>query len=147
MPVNELHAEGDLSHPFEAYRNGRLAQVAAVYERHLAKGFQTADFEGQPEPESLQCRDETDEIRWLTLLLRAQSMMGLGFGDQPLGIPIRCTSNRMYAVTYADAAGRMNVLMQQAAAALANSWRLKDLARSAPSREALMQIDLEEGWP
>jgi hypothetical protein len=135
------------SRPFEAYRARRVEQVNRRYDAYLAAGFPTADFDGQPEPETLQCRHELDRTNWLGLLIKCLAARDAGAGDVPMDPPIRCTSNRMYAVTYTDALARMFVLLDQAGAAQANWWRLKDLVRDCERREDLARIDLEEGWP
>lgn len=130
-----------------AYRDGRVQQINRAYDAALQSGFPTAEFDGQPAPETLQCRNDLDRTNWIGLVIKCQAAISLGFGDQLIDLPIRCTSNRMYAVTYADALARMFALLNQAGAAQANWWRLKDLARSVDTREALQAIDLTEGWP
>jgi hypothetical protein len=122
-------------------------EATAAYEAVLQGGFATAAFEDQPEPETLQCRDELDRTNWLGLVLKCQFAIQAEAGDFPIDPPIRCTSNRMYAVTYNDALARMLVLLGQVGAAQANWWRLKDEIGLAKSGEGLMGIDLTEGWP
>lgn len=129
------------------WRKGRLEKIDARYEAYLAAGFATADFEGQPEPETLQCRNVLDRTNWLGLLFKCLAARDMDLGEVPIDPPLRCTSNRMYAVTHADALNRMFVLLDQVPAAQANWWRLKDLARSAETRADLDAIDLEAGWP
>lgn len=133
--------------PFEGFRALRLRDVDARYQRCLGAGFVTAPFEGQPEPETLQCRNEHDRTNWLGLLIKCLSARDMGAGDLPMDPPLRCTSNRMYAVTHNDALERMFVLLDQAARAQANWWRLKDAVRDCPTRAGLADIDLEQGWP
>lgn len=129
------------------FADRRILDVTRAYEAVLAQGFATADFDGQPEPETLQCRDELDRTNWLGLVFKCQFAIQAGAGDAPIDPPIRCTSNRMYAVTYNDALARMLVLLGQVGAAQANWWRLKDMVRGAISNLALNAIDLTEGWP
>jgi hypothetical protein len=122
-------------------------KITPRYDTYLAQGFATADFDGQPEPETLQCRNELDRTNWIGLVIKCQAAVSLGAGDLPIDVPIRCTSNRMYVVTYADALGRMFDLLNKVGLAQANWWRLKDEARSKTDWRELEQIDLEEGWP
>jgi hypothetical protein len=136
-----------MERPFEAYRRRRLGELEAAFRAYLQRGFPTAEFAGQPEPETLQCRDETDQIRWLGLLMKAQGYVAAGAGALSIDPPIRCTSNREYAVSYAEALERMMALMGQYGAALKALWAFKDAIRAAPNREQLMLIDLNEGWP
>lgn len=123
-----------------------MVDINARYAAYLALGFPTADFDGQPEPETLQCRNELDRTNWLGLIVSCQAAVGLGAGDLT-GPSIRCTSNRMYEISYADGLGRMFALLSLVQAAQENWWRMKDLARAAVYQADLDAIDLEEGWP
>lgn len=140
--------------PTSATRKRRIKDADAAYAAYLAAGFPTEAFDGQPEPETLQCRNELDRTNWLALLAlcEAQQRAADMADDQTLmdalaPVPLRATSNRMYVVTYASAKARMFALLAQAASAQANWWRLKDECRSAPTREALEAIDMTQGWP
>ncbi|RAK52136.1 hypothetical protein DJ018_13350 [Phenylobacterium deserti] len=134
--------------PFEAFRRRKLAEVNAAYAEYLAKGFPTAPFEGEPEPETLQCRHDTDRTNWISLQIACFATRDAGLEGELIPAPgIRCTSNRMYRITYGDALARLWVLFDQANAAQANFWRLKDAVRDCPTRQALNDIDLSEGWP
>lgn len=130
-----------------SFRPRKLEEVNRAYEAFLQLGFPTADFAGQPEPETLQCRNELDRTNWIGLILKCQYAISLGAGELPIDPPIRCTSNRMYAPSYSDAAGRMFALLGLVGEAQANNWRMKDLVQAAESGEALNAIDLTEGWP
>lgn len=136
-----------MNRPFEAFRERRVLEINARYAAYLAQGFATAVFDGQPEPESLQCRGELDRTNWIGLLLKCQAAIAQGAGVLPTDPPLRCTSNRMYAVSYDDAQARMYDLLNKVGAAQANWWRLKDLARACERRDDLLLIDLDEGWP
>lgn len=134
--------------PTSPWRDGRIERVNERYDAYLAEGFATADFEDQPEPERLQCRTDLDRTNWIGLVIKCQAAIAAELGDLPCDPPIRCTSNRMYAVSYADALGRMFVLLDQVGRAQANWWRLKDACRAEGLTLAdLNAIDLEEGWP
>lgn len=132
--------------PFEGFRKRKLMEVNARYDAVLAQGFPTMPFDEEPEPESLQCRNELDRTNWLGLVVRCQAAVAVGAGGLP-GPEIRCTSNRMYRITYQDGLDRMFALLTQVQAAQANWWRLKDLVRACPTRKALDDINLDEGWP
>ena len=134
--------------PFGGYVTRKIEEIDAAYAEYLTHGFITADFEGQPEPERLQCRNELDRTNWLGLVVDCQAKIGFGLGDVvQAGTLIRCTSNRMYQISPNDALSRMFGLLGQAKAAQENWWRLKDLARSAEKRTDLDLIDLTGGWP
>lgn len=131
------------------WREGKLEQLEARYAAFLAAGFFTGRFIGPTGLmwETLQCRDATDQIRWLALLMKCQAAIANGAGQFPIDPPIRCTSNREYAVSHAVAAQKMMALMEAYGVGLKNLWRLKDAIRAAETREALNAIDLDEGWP
>lgn len=125
-----------------------LERVDKQYEWYLGQGFPTADLEGQPEPERLQCRNVLDRTNWLGLVVDCQLKIGLGYGDVvEAGTLIRCTSNRMYQISPNDALARLAALLGSADLAQRNWWALKDRVRSAESRGELAMIDLEAGWP
>lgn len=125
----------------------RIAQVNAAYDRYLERGFPTADFDGQPESETLQCRNELDRTNWMGLLIKCLALRDEGYGEAPIDPPIRCTSNRMYAVTVNDCIARMFALLELVGAAQSRWWALKDAVRDCPTRQGLAEIDLEAGWP
>lgn len=131
------------------WREGKLAQLETRYARFLADGFYVGRFPGPKGStrEALQCRDPTDQIRWLGLLLKCQAAIARGGGESPIDPPIRCTSNREYAVSHAVAARKMMALMDAYGAGLKNLWRLKDAIRAAKTHDELNAIDLDEGWP
>jgi hypothetical protein len=141
--------------PASPRRRRKIERADLAYEAYLAKGFPTADFEDQPEPETLQCRNELDRTNWIGLLIKAQAVAVIASEAedpeavmaQPCDPPIRCTSNRMYRPSWASVLARMYALLDQAASAQANWWRLKDLCRTVTTGEALEAIDMTEGWP
>jgi hypothetical protein len=141
--------------PASPLRGRAIERINAHYEAYLGQGFPTADFDGQPEPETLQCRNELDRTNWIGLLIKAQAVAVIASQTedpdavmaQPCDPPIRCSSNRMYRPAWSSVLARMYALLDQAATAQANWWRLKDAARSAETREALQGLDLDEGWP
>jgi hypothetical protein len=129
-------------------RDRRIGDVNRRYEAYLARGFPTAPFDGEPEPERLQCRNELDRTNWLGLVVDCQFKIAFDLGDvTEAGTALRCTSNRMYQVSPNDALGRMITLLGQVQAAQANWWRLKDLCRTVRFATDLEALDLEEGWP
>ena len=136
-----------MSRPFGGFIDRKIGQIDAAYADYLSRGFPTADFEDQPEPETLQCRNEHDRTNWLALLLKCQAASALGAGAVPCDPPLRCSSNRMYAVSYDDAQARLWALFAQAAGAQANWWALKDATRACEKREDLELIDITGGYP
>jgi hypothetical protein len=134
--------------PTSPLRKRRIGDADRAYEAYLARGFPTADFVGQPEPETLQCRHELDRTNWLGLVMMCQLAIAAGLGDDlAAGTIIRCTSNREYAITPNDALARMVALLGLADLAQRNWWRLKDECRSVTTTQALEAIDMGAGWP
>lgn len=123
----------------------KLREVEAEYEARLGVGFPVT-LEGNAE--TLQVARDIDRTNWLTLLGICDEAIAAEFGEFPLPPPgLRCTSNRSYIVTFAEAAVIIRNLRAWAAAVQANRWRLKDLADAAQSNAELNAIDLDAGWP
>lgn len=136
-----------------AYRRAAVERANLRYDAFLAQGFPTPDFAGQPEPETLQCRNELDRTNWLGLLAKCTEAQRIATdADNPdimqmVATELRCTSNRMYPVTFADARARMLALLSLVDAAQQNWWRLKDLCRDLATRQEVLAINMDEGWP
>ena len=141
--------------PTSPLRERRVGDADRAYGAYLARGFPTADFDDQPEPETLQCRNELDRTNWIGLLIKAQAVALIASEaedpeavmSQPCDPPIPCTSNPMYRPSWSSVIARMYALLEQAAQAQANHWRLKDECRSVATRQALEAIDMTQGWP
>lgn len=145
--------------PFPHTRERRVLRINARYEAFLAAGFPLADYPG----ETLQCRNELDRTNWMELRDLCREAIatekayyaanGLpdpvaGWGAGLITAPgIRCTSNAYIRPTVAATLTILAALSAWAFAAQANWWRLKDDARSLPTREAVEGLDLEAGWP
>lgn len=126
-------------------RERRVLDINARYQAFLDGGFPVT-LDGKDE--TLQVSRDVDRTNWLTLLGICNEAIAAEFGDYPIPAPgLRCTSNANYEVTFAEAAEIIRDLRAWAAAAQANWWRMKDLARTALRDSDLDAIDLEEGWP
>jgi hypothetical protein len=130
--------------PFEGFRARKVAEITAHYEAFLAPGYPLIL---QGVAETLQVAREVDRTNWLTLLGICNEAVLAGVGDQTIPVPLRCTSNRSYFMTFAECASIIRALRAWGAAAQFNWWRLKDLARACPSRDDLNGIDITEGYP
>jgi len=119
-------------------------EITAAYEAHLARGFPIT-MSGQDE--TLQVGRDVDRTNWLTFLGICDEAVAAGLGDQNAPFPVRCTSNTLYTVTYAEGAALVRDLRLWAASAQANWWALKDAASAADTAEALNAIDETQGWP
>jgi hypothetical protein len=131
----------------EGFRARKARQLEERYDAFLQVGFPTAAFVGQPEPETLQVRHAEDRTNWLGFLTSCQLQVGQGNGAVLAKVPIRCTSNRNYTVTYLNGFIRMGALLTAVGDAVVNNWRLKDLILRAENLGELNAVDLDEGWP
>lgn len=130
--------------PFPHTRERRVLRINARYEAFLAAGFPLADYPG----ETLQCRNELDRTNWLALKDICDEALAAELGDELIPAPgIRTTANTFIRPTYAATWAIMRDLRAWVLAAQANWWRLKDDARTLPTREAVEALDLEAGWP
>lgn len=131
--------------PASPLRDRMLERVNARYEAFLAVGF---PITLQGNAETLQLGRDVDRTNWLTLLGICYEAIAAEFGDYPIPDPgIRTTSNTNYVVSFNEAAQIIRDLRTWGLAAWANWGRMKDEVRTAPTRDALQSIDLEEGWP
>lgn len=122
----------------------RLAEADAAYAAFVGGGFPVALGQG----ETLQCGSEAEQAKWLIFKSACDDAIRAGaLPADPAPIPIRCTSNTNYAVTYGQALQIIADMTVWGFAAQANVWRLKDAISAAASNDELRAIDLTEGWP
>lgn len=122
----------------------RVEEATRAYRTHIESGFPVV-FEGVPEV--LQCASDTDKTNWLIFLGACQEAVIAKHGDDDVPIPLRCTSNRSYVITFAEAVALILNMRTWGLTAQANLWRLKDEIAAAETGEALNAIDVTEGWP
>lgn len=122
----------------------RLAAVASEYGVRIAVGYPVT-LEGVEE--TLQCRNNEDRTNWLALLDACREAVADGHGAVPIQPPLRCTSNREYALTCADTIPLLKGVRAWAGDLLKNRWTLSDQIRAAETVEALDAIDITIGWP
>lgn len=122
----------------------RLEEATRAYRVFIEGGFPVT-FEGNDE--TLQCASDTDRANWLIFLGVCQEAVAGGAGAQVIPIALRCTSNRSYVVTFAEAVTLIQNMRTWGLTAQANLWRLKDLIDAVETGEALNAVDVTEGWP
>lgn len=122
----------------------RVEEAVRAYQAFIEGGFPVT-FQGNPE--TLQCASDTDRANWLIFLGVCQEAVTAGKGAQAIPIPLRCTSNRSYTVTYTAAVTLIQTMRTWGLTAQANLWRLKDEIDAATTGDALNAIDVTEGWP
>lgn len=130
--------------PFEAIRARKLAEITAYYEGYLSGGYPLTLY---GEAETLQVARETDRTNWLTLLGICDEAVAGGLGDEMIPVPLRCTSNNQYFMTFAQCGQIVRDLRAWGAAAQFNWWSLKDEARAVKERDNLNLIDITAGYP
>ena len=129
--------------PLLMRKGQKLAQLEVAYNAALAVGYPKA-FGGVAE--TLQCRNDHDRTNWLGLIEKCKVVMGQGGGELPIDPPLRCTSNRKYAVTHAEAYVIMLEILNWVAGVMAVNWTYKDDIEAAATNAELDAINVELGW-
>lgn len=112
----------------------------------FAAGFPVSGTGTALDGQTLQTRDESDKINWLTSQAAYSAAIAGGAGSVE-GANFRTVSNATVTLTYTQG---LNVLLAMAAWGkdiMGNSWVLKDAVADAEDGDALDLIDVEAGWP
>lgn len=112
----------------------------------FAAGFPVSGTGTALDGHTLQTRDESDKINWLTSQAAYSAAIAGGAGSVE-GANFRTASNVTVTLTYTQG---LNVLLAMAAWGkdiMGNSWVLKDAVTDAEDGDALDLIDVEAGWP
>lgn len=129
---------------FQADKQRKIAdKYAEVISVGMPHNFGTTEA---PLWETLQCRNELDRTNWLGLKDMCRDAIALGAGDTLIPSALRCTSNRMYQITFSAAKQLMTDIMMWAAWHQAVSWELKDAVDAATSVAQVNAVD-ETAWP
>lgn len=122
----------------------KLEEITAAYEQFLEDGFPVV-LEGNAE--TLQVARDADRTNWLIVQSIALRQIAAGNGDEPGATFVQTTSNRRYAMTYAEQLAIIDALTAWGLAAWANWNALKTAARAAETNAALNAIDVTAGYP
>ncbi len=126
-------------------RAAKNAEVTARRDAAFAQGFSPAT--GPLAGHTLQVRNETDKINWLTSSVAYSAAVSAGAGAVP-GATFRTMANETVMTTFAEAAQVIVVGMAQwGQAIMDHSWALKDQIDAAADEAALAAIDVDAGWP
>lgn len=132
----------------EEVKSSKRAAANSEFDSRIANGYpHTFMVEGEGVDETLQCRNDTDRTNWLDLKDSCNDAIAFGIGSETCPIPIRCTSNRQYNVSFSEAATIMRDLRTWMGALHASLWAKKDAIEAASTFEELDEIDVTEGWP
>lgn len=131
--------------PLEQAKAAAHAAVVAKREAMFAAGFSPSS--GPLEGHTLQVRNETDKINWLTSATSYSAAVAAGAGSVQ-GATFRTMANETVILTYAQG---LTVIVQDmaawGAAIMARSWVLKDAIEAASNLAAVEAIDITSGWP
>ncbi len=123
----------------------RNAAVTAKRESVFAAGFSPTT--GPLAGHTLQVRDDTDKINWLTSQASYSAAVSAGYGAVPAAT-FRTAANETVTVTYAEG---LTIIVQDMArwgqAIMNHSWTLKDLIDAAEGEATLSMIAIDTGWP
>lgn len=96
--------------------------------------------------EVLQTRDLTDRTNWLISQASYSAAVAAGQGAVE-GAEFRTADNSTYTLSYSDGLAVLLAMAAWGAAAMSNSWPLKDAVNAAEDQTALDAVDIETGWP
>ena len=121
------------------------AEVTARRDAAFAQGFSPAT--GALAGHTLQVRNETDKINWLTSSGAYSAAVSAGAGAVS-GATFRTMANETVTTTFAEAVQVIVVGMAQwGQAIMGHSWALKYQIDAAAEEAALAAIDVDAGWP
>ena len=129
--------------PLEDMKAAKKAAINAKLETVLTGGFTVPA--GTMAGKVLQTRNLEDRTNWLISQTSYSAAVAGGMGAVE-GAQFRTADNSTFTVTFAEG---LNVLLAMAAwgaAAMNNSWTLKDAVAAAEDLAALDAVDIEAGW-
>jgi hypothetical protein len=149
-PAADAVGEGEVTRA-QAARSKTLAELKAEKLAAAEAGF-AARFAGGYTPstgtlagQTLQVRNMEDRTNWLTSQAAYTAAVAGGAGEVA-GATFRSQSNENFTLTFAEGLG---VLLDMAAwgqAGYQNLWALKDAITAADTVNAILAVDVTEGW-
>lgn len=133
--------------PIPTLEERKAAKLAAINIRLdiiLTGGF-TVPF-GAMTGKVLQTRNLEDRTNWLVSQASYSAAVAAGQGAVE-GAKFRTAENETFTLSYADGLAVLLAMSAWGAAAMDNSWSLKDAVALAEDETALDAIDIEAGWP
>lgn len=122
----------------------KIAEINAKLESVLTGGYtvQSGAMTGQV----LQTRNLEDRTNWLISQESYSAAVAMGHGAVE-GATFRTADNSTFTVSFSEGIGVLLAMAAWGAAAMNNSWGIKDAARAAEDLTALDAIDIGAGWP
>lgn len=128
----------------ETERAAKIAAINAKLETVLTSGYTVAA--GTMQGETLQTRNLEDRTNWLISQASYSAAVAMGHGAVE-GATFRTADNSTFTVSFSEGLGVLLAMAAWGAAAMSNSWALKDAARAAEDLTTLDAVDIEGGWP
>lgn len=94
----------------------------------------------------LQTRNLEDRTNWLVSQASYSAAVAAGHGAVE-GAQFRTADNSTFTVSFSEGLGVLLAMVAWGAAAMNNSWTLKDAVAAAEDQAALDAIDVDAGWP
>ena len=94
----------------------------------------------------LQTRNLEDRTNWLVSQASYSAAVASGMGAVA-GAQFRTADNSTFTVSFSEGLSVLLAMAAWGAAAMNNSWTLKDAVAAAEDQAALDAIDVDAGWP
>jgi hypothetical protein len=138
----QVHALED--RPLEDMKAEKRAAINAKLNAVLTGGYTVQS--GAMAGKVLQTRNLEDRTNWLTSQASYSIAVAQGAGAVE-GATFRTADNLTFTMSYAEGLAILMAMAAWGAAAMNNSWTLKDAVAVAVDQAALDAIDIDAGWP
>lgn len=129
---------------FAMAKDAKKAAINAKLETVLTSGFVVTS--GAMAGNVLQTRNLEDRTNWLISQASYSAAVAMGRGAVE-GATFRTTDNSTFTVSFSEGLSVLLAMAAWGAAAMNNSWSLKDAVATAEDLTALDAVDIEAGWP
>lgn len=130
--------------PLEDMKAEKRAAINAKLNAVLTGGYVVES--GTMVGKVLQTRNLEDRTNWLISQASYSAAIAGGMGAVE-GAQFRTADNSTFMVTFAEGLSVLLAMAAWGAAAMNNSWSLKDAVEAAEALTTLDAIDVEAGWP
>lgn len=137
----QVHALED--RPLEDMKDAKKAAINVKLDAVLTGGFTVPS--GTMAGKVLQTRNLEDRTNWLISQASYSAAVAGGMGAVE-GAQFRTADNSTFTVAFAEGLNVLLAMTAWGAAAMNNSWTLKDAVAAAEDLAALDAVDIEAGW-
>jgi hypothetical protein len=134
----------DVQQSLDQLKAGKRAQVGVQLTKRMSAGFTPAT--GPIAGKTLQVRDETDQINWLTSQAAYLAAVSAGQGAA-MGATFRTADNSTITCSFSDGLNTLLAMADWGKQLYQKSWSLKDAIIAAEDQAALDAINVSAGWP